>query len=209
MIAIAACFRIEARWVRRTDGLRVVKVPMGQRASDGLSASLSGEDPRILISAGVSGGLTTSVRLGDIAVARTIEHQGMTIRIDERLIECAEAAMHRNDRRWSIGDCLCTDAVVCTAEEKAALGQSGAIAVDMESGPLARWAEEHDVPFLSVRVILDPVEMALPFSQDLPLWRSVLAHPVAAVRVGRMARVAGRALGAALNDVADVLREAP
>ena len=206
---IAACFPTETRWVRRIDGLRIVKVPMGQRAPDGLPAPLGGEDPRILISAGVSGGLTTNVRLGDIAIARTIEHQGTRIRIDERLVDHAEAAMHRTGRRWSIGECLCTDAVVCTAEEKAALGQSGAIAVDMESGPLARWAEEHDVPFLSVRVILDPVEMALPFSQDRPLWRSVLAHPVAVARVGRMARVAGQALGAALNDLVDVLREAP
>ena len=110
-------------------------------------------------------------------------------------------------RRWSSGGFACVDAVIGAPAAKAALGRGGAIAVDMESGPVGRWAEANGVPFISVRAILDSLKCAVPFDAAAPAWRGVLRHPVHTVRLGGRAVVAGRALGAALGDVLTALRK--
>ena len=207
MIMIAACFPIETRWIRRTDGVRIVRVPMGARAPEGLPATVGGDGPRVLISAGFSGGLDAAARTGDLILADSIVHNGERLAIDARLLERARASLRTDQRRIAVGPTLCTDRVVRGPEEKRELGAPGEIAVDMESGPIARWAIGHGVPFLSVRVILDPLTLSVPFASGVPFWRSAIAHPAAAVRVARMASCAARALGPALADVADALEE--
>jgi adenosylhomocysteine nucleosidase len=53
--------------------------------------------------------------------------------------------------------------VVGTRTEKASLQQqTGAVAVDMESGAIARRARAHNLPFLAVRAIADPAMMDFP-----------------------------------------------
>jgi adenosylhomocysteine nucleosidase len=53
--------------------------------------------------------------------------------------------------------------VVGTRTEKASLHQqTGAVAVDMESGAIARRARAHNLPFLAVRAIADPAMMDFP-----------------------------------------------
>ncbi len=53
--------------------------------------------------------------------------------------------------------------IVVTAEAKRALWLStGAAAVDMESGAVARVAQAHGLPFAVLRVICDPAERTLP-----------------------------------------------
>ena len=151
MIVIAACFSIETRWVCRTDGLRIVRVPMGQQAPDGLPASLGEEQPRILISTGFSGGLTEAGRTGDMVLAESIDHAGTEVAVDAELLQRAKAALQAADRRLTCGHTVCVDRIAAGLQEKRTLGATGALAVDMESGPLAQWAEAHDVPFLSVR----------------------------------------------------------
>lgn len=207
MIVIAACFPIETRKVRPTGGLRIVRVPMGARASEGLAARMSGDALQLLISAGFSGGLARGARTGDLVLAESIEHNGEKLVIDAGLLKRAEKALRAEGQRPKTGPMLCTTSVIESPREKTRLGESGAIAVDMESGPLCRWAGEHDVPFLSVRVILDPVEMRVLFPSERPMWRSAIAHPLATIRVGVAARHAARALGPALNGVAAALEE--
>ena len=73
----------------------------------------------------------------------------------------------------------------------------------MESGPLARWAGDRGIPFLAVRVVLDPSETDLPFSGGAPLWTAVLGHPLAAARVARDAIAVGRVLGKAVNTLTE------
>lgn len=140
-------------------------------------------------------------------LAESIEHNGERLVIDAGLLKRAENAIRAKGRRPKTGPTMCATSVIESPREKARLGESGAIAVDMESGPLCRWAEERDVPFLSVRAILDPVEMAVPFPSERPMWRSAMAHPLAAARIGLAARHAARALGPALNGVAAALEE--
>jgi hypothetical protein len=65
-------------------------------------------------------------------------------------------------RKLHIGSILTSPRVLVRASEKRAAGATGALAVEMEAGPLARWAGRHGVPFVHLRVVLDPVSSSLP-----------------------------------------------
>jgi nucleoside phosphorylase len=78
--------------------------------------------------------------------------------------------------------------VLFTPEDKAEQGRTtGAIAVEMESGVHAAFATARGLPFLALRVILDPVGMALPIVKGLTtpdgdmrpfkVVSHVIAHP--------------------------------
>jgi adenosylhomocysteine nucleosidase len=58
---------------------------------------------------------------------------------------------------------LSTDAIVATVEEKRRLRQqTGAVAVDMESGAVAWVGSMHGIPFAVLRAICDPANSTLP-----------------------------------------------
>jgi hypothetical protein len=57
---------------------------------------------------------------------------------------------------------LTSDRVLASVADKRAGAAMGAVAVEMEAGPLARWAAAHSVPFFHLRVVLDPAASALP-----------------------------------------------
>jgi nucleoside phosphorylase len=69
------------------------------------------------------------------------------------------------DQPWqlAIGPILTSDRVLASAAEKRVAGATGALAVEMEAGPLARWARDRDVHFAHLRVVLDPL--------DATVWR--------------------------------------
>jgi adenosylhomocysteine nucleosidase len=81
------------------------------------------------------------------------------------------------------------DAIVATTVDKQRLYEAtGAVAVDLETGIVARAAAGHGVPFAVLRAICDPAERALPPAALTALdargvigtWRvlaSVAAHP--------------------------------
>jgi hypothetical protein len=61
------------------------------------------------------------------------------------------------------GSLLTSPRILFTPEDKAEQGRvTGTIAVEMESGVHAAFAAARGLPFLALRVILDPVGMALP-----------------------------------------------
>jgi hypothetical protein len=55
-----------------------------------------------------------------------------------------------------------TSIVSSSKEKKQLHAITGAIALDMESVAVARVAKQHTLPFLTIRVIADPVNMNLP-----------------------------------------------
>lgn len=87
------------------------------------------------------------------------------------------------------GTLLAGVAVLATlGEKRAAFAASGALAVDLESGAVARVAARHGLPFAVLRAVCDPAGRALPPAALAALdsqgaigaWRvlaSVLAHP--------------------------------
>jgi len=110
---------------------------------------------------------------------------------------------------------VCTTEVAGTPEEKRALAGTGALAVDMESYPAARAAVEAGVPWLALRVVLDPLDTSLPaFTREPqrsylgPALIYALSGPRAVVELVQLAgraRRAGASLELALRRLGDAI----
>ena len=200
MILVTACYRIEARWIPRRPGVRVVRTAIGERSRE----TMAGLDieASLLVATGFCGGIDPRFRRGDLFLARSVRHRGEEVRIDPELLARARSALNGGSGGLHVGVGESVDHVL-RPDEKRALAAEGVGAVDMESGPLARWAADRGIPFLSVRVVLDPVEADLPFPADRPFWLSALRRPIAAIRTARDASAAGRTLGTAIDRVTD------
>jgi nucleoside phosphorylase len=203
MILVTACFSLESRWIARRRGVRVVRTAIGERSHEAMDALID-ETPEasLLIAAGYCGGIGPRARKGDLFLASAVHYRGEEIRVDPRLLERARRALDAGPADLHVGLCESVDHVL-GPDEKRALAADGVAAVDMESGPLARWAAGRGIPFLALRVVLDPASTDLPFPTDRPLWISVVRHPVAAARTARRAIAAARELGTAVNTAVD------
>jgi adenosylhomocysteine nucleosidase len=144
----------EARIGRRS-GLPIAiggGTPQGARVA---AERLLREGARSLISFGLAGGLDPALTPGDLITADTVLSGG-------RLLPC-DAAL-----TWSLGArrvprVLAGDAIVATARDKARLfAESGAAAVDLESGAVAELATEAGVAFAVLRAICDGADRNLP-----------------------------------------------
>jgi len=196
MIVVTACYLPERMWIARRPGVRIVRTPSG-RAAPGPLDRTSGVGA--LIATGFCGGLDPALRPGEIAIADEIEDAGGRIPIDPRLVERAEAAARRTGRAYAIGRFACAERIAAAPDEKRTLAErTGAIAVDLESGPLARWAAGRRVPFVVVRAVLDRRDERLPFG-GAPEAGSIRI----AVRALSAGRAAGRAVAALAADLAE------
>ena len=203
MILVTACFSIESRWIARRPEVRVVRTAMGERAREtmeGLGSEMP--DASLLIATGFCGGIDARIRRGDLFLARFVRHRGQEIRVDPGLLKWARNALHGGSAGLHVGPCASVDHVLRPAEKRT-LAADGVTAVDMESGPLARWAADRGTPFIALRVVLDPADVDLPFSADHPFWISAVRRPVAAARAARHAVAAGRVLGTAVDALID------
>jgi nucleoside phosphorylase len=205
MIAVAAAYRIETRWMREIDGARCVRTAVGERAPEALDAFAEAHEVSTVVSAGFCGGLGADLESGDLVLADVVRHRGEEILVSPRLLEVARAiladAVH-------VGACESVSRVA-DGPRKRALAQGGALSVDMESGPLSRWARSRKIPFLSLRVVFDPVGADIPLDIDGTSIGAALRHPVWSLRAARWAFPAGRALGCALNELLPALKEGP
>lgn len=201
MIFVGACFPIEARWIQRGDGVRIVRLPMGERAPSGLVGQAMDGASDLLLSAGFSGGLDPKLRTGNVIIPSAIQHRGDEIKIDGQILARIRSALTDTGRSVDVGTVVCIDHVA-SPDEKRSLGRKGTLAVDMETGPLARWADERGVRFLAVRSILDTVDRPVEFDEETSIWRSLARHPGSAIVLGYRAFIAGRSLGGVVNVVA-------
>lgn len=207
MIAVTTAYSIEARWIRRGAGVRVVRTPVGERSGEVMDDLVGSETPVVLVASGFCGGLAAGLRVGDLVLSDVIRHRGEEIVVDAEILDRARRALERDGHPCRLGPCASV-AGVADLGTKRKLARSGAVSVDMESGPLAGWAKRRNVPFVSLRAVLDPIDIHLPFSIEEPVVISVFRHPISALRAGRAATRAGRALGRALNDLIPALEEA-
>ena len=203
MIAVAACYPIETRWVVPPDGVRLVRTPIGERAADALETFEGREPVSLLVSTGFCGALKPELRAGDLVLADVVRHRGEEILISTDLLRRVRDALGDGAR---VGACESVPAVV-DVERKRALAPKGGVSVDMESGPLARWAADRGVPFLSVRVVLDRLDSDLPFSPDRSATATFVRHPIRGIQVAWAAAGAARRLGDALNGLWPALKE--
>jgi hypothetical protein len=123
---------------------------------------------------GWCGGLTPGLGVGDLVLADATvsEAEGGQITRIAHLppgplrVEVRRVAQELG-RLLVVGPVLTSSRVLVSLEQKRRGAASGALAVEMEAGPLAHWAMLRGLPFVHLRVVLDPLESALP-STDLP-----------------------------------------
>lgn len=135
-----------------------------QRAERALSWAGEIVAPQAVVATGCAGGLAPSFRTGDLLIAEEIHtpeglRQATSAEWVERYSRAAEASGCASRR----GRLLASSSLLMSIEEKARMGSaSGALAVAMEEGAIAAWAADRGVDLASVRVILDPAEVAIP-----------------------------------------------
>jgi adenosylhomocysteine nucleosidase len=164
-----------------------------------------------LVSFGLCGGLDPALAPGDLVVSARV--------IGEGLHALADPALSQALGGGADGATFAATGPVATATGKAALAARGAVAVDLESGEVARAALRASVPFAVLRAVCDPAGFDLPPAALLalgadgriaagPLARSLLARPSQIPALLRLARAAAAARAALLRRVGDVGRGA-
>lgn len=115
------------------------------------------EGATALVSFGFAGGLAPDVAAGSILVPRSVLTTMGCVDCDETLVRRLGGPLE--------GLLLGSDAVVTSVAEKARLfAETGAAAVDLESGAVAMYASAHDIPFAALRVVCDPFDRTLPLA---------------------------------------------
>jgi len=206
MIIVTAPSLAERIWIPRVSGVRCVHTPMGVGAGDSLSRSLQGLDtPDALVSTGFCGGLFSDATIGTVVIGNTIDYEGKQITVDASLVKRARRALTTANLPFLVGKIVTTRSVVKSLQKKKNLARTGAIAVDMESGPLARVALAAGIGFLPLRVVLDTRDRPLLFNADRYDLLVALAHPICTLQLLRTVIIAGRVIGRAIAAIATEL----
>jgi nucleoside phosphorylase len=164
----------------RGNALTLVECGVGPERAARITSWLGEVDEVWLV--GVAGGLVEGLETGDVLLADSI------IAGSERLpCEAGAELRARLGEGVRVGPLLSSARALIPPEEKrAAAARTGALAVEMEAAPLARWAAGRGVRFVHLRVILDPVDSTLYGTEEAgdgrgrfrPLIGSFyLAHP--------------------------------
>jgi adenosylhomocysteine nucleosidase len=165
----------------------------------GAARAVSAEEPRLVISCGFCGALDPRLDAGDLVLATSVRDEGGDeVAAPSASLEKARRAL--SGLRVFEGQILCTTSVAATPAEKLALASSGAIALDMETHPIARAAARAGIPWLAVRAVIDPADSTLPAfvrepqqSYIAPALRHALSGPRRAMEMVRIAAQARRA----------------
>lgn len=162
MLGIVAALEMERRWIRPPKPLVELSGIGAKRATDAARRLLD-RKATALVSWGVAGGLDPDLVPGTVMLPETVLcSDGSSIGVDPGWRNRLHARVE--DQVVTSGSSLLESAQpISTPEEKAALHrQTGAGAVDMESGAVARIAKEAGIPFIAVRVVVDTAEVCLP-----------------------------------------------
>jgi nucleoside phosphorylase len=194
-------------------GMRAVVRAVG--LGGGAAQLIATERPRMVISCGLAGALKPQLAPGSLVLASSVrDESGDTIVASETLVRATRQALV-DHAPVTEGELLSATRVAATRDEKHALAGPGRVAVDLESWAAARAAARAKIPWLALRVVVDPLESDLPaFARDphhgylLPALRHALRGPRAIVdlaRLGLRADTAIRALQQALIHLAPTL----
>lgn len=156
-LLICTALVIEARALRRglaTEETRVIRTGMGPRAAARAAARLPAGDA--LAVTGFCGALDEGLRPGEVLVASEVRFEGGTLPCPSAWPLARELARAGLPAR--IGRLVTCDHIV-TGAERRRLAAEGALAVDMETGPLARAVP--GLPFAALRVVADVAGLPL------------------------------------------------
>lgn len=182
----SAAVRAHLRYVRRQHK-GVWRAVAGQRTihviTSGLGIHRTQETLRrfidtpfsAIVSVGCAGALLPALTTGQLILAPEVYMRSMASEdrierfpLDTGLLAHARMAAARAAVPVAEGPLLTSVVPLLTPEEKLRQGEAtGAIAVEMESGAHAAFAQARGLPFLALRIILDSVDMALPVTAGL------------------------------------------
>lgn len=163
--AVLTGVETEAACLAGHDGLRVACSGADAMAAERLAGRLVADGARALVSFGLCGGLDATARPGTLLLPDTVVlTEGDTVAVTAAWrARVARAAAAAGCRALSDGRMAESRSVVASAPDKQRLAAAtGAVAVDMESGAVARVAVRHGLPFLVVRAVADPAERTIP-----------------------------------------------
>lgn len=159
----------------------------------GLVVGISGGDPAAahtlakdfltrgcagLISFGIAGGLSPRLQPGSLVIATAVVEDGKTYACHPGWVDRLRARLVTA----YVGPVAATAGVVRTAAEKTTLHQeTQALAIDLESGAVARAAQAMGRPFAVIRVVADPAQRTLPCSALVGLGKDGSPRPLAVI----------------------------
>jgi nucleoside phosphorylase len=183
-----------------------------ERARQAVIAAARAFGARAVWSLGFAGGLTDTLRPGDLVCPSAVLDDGRPAEAPlatDAPHDAMCAALRRAQLPVVSGTLITVGAALRTPEEKrAAHRRGGAVAVEMEAAGVAQAARELGIPWAALKVIVDAVGDPLPSSLarctsaegDLR-WSALLAGALEGrrfwrplLRLGRASRVAGRNL---------------
>ncbi|MFQ5827944.1 MAG: hypothetical protein ACE5JD_02130 [Candidatus Methylomirabilia bacterium] len=170
---------------------RLVVAPMGLGARflpDRWPALAAEFSPDLVISGGTCGALDPSLNVGDLVLAREVlTPRGNSLPVSSGVVEVLARAATAAGSLARLGTLLCAEKVMTSPEAKSERWHAtGAIAVDLESGPILEFARRRGLSAGVIRGVSD--------SADQPLAPELLdlVTPAGGLRPGR-------ALGLALT----------
>ncbi|MEO8602448.1 MAG: hypothetical protein ABI629_07730 [bacterium] len=172
------------------DEVVVIKTGVGPAHAATAAAALDLRDTALVISTGCAGGLDPRLRAGDLVLASTVLDGETAWSTDAVVRARAVTVASTAHLRVSQGAIRCSASVLVSPADKARAAGGGAVAVEMEGGPIAAAAAATQVPFISVRAVLDSADEDLqvlthftnPLSgnlRPLALVQHVFSHPEA------------------------------
>jgi hopanoid-associated phosphorylase len=157
--------------------------------------ALAGAGARGIISFGTAGGLSPSLRPGDVVVGESVLTANSRLKTSAAWSKSLLKALPHAHHVPIFG----AEAPVLSLLEKEALWSgTGAAAVDMESRFSAELAMTYGIPYAVLRVIIDPAERSIPLSamagvrsngttDVLAVLRSVMRRPREVASIIRLA----------------------
>ena len=153
-IGVVVGLAMEARPARPLGGV----IAAGGGTAEGVETAaeaLAAGGVSALVSFGLAGGLDPRLKPGHLLIPRAVLAAGETWPTDP--------ALARSLGGPTVELILGEGAVVTSAAAKHQLWRTtGAAAVDLESGAVARVAARHDLPFAALRAVCDPAARTLP-----------------------------------------------
>jgi adenosylhomocysteine nucleosidase len=155
------------------DRLLVAYSGAGRENAQSAAELLVAKGATRLISWGCAAALSASLKPGDLVLADELfDAEGCR---DAKF--CVSTEWHSYVKKLLLSDIIVHTG--CLAESKNIVSSSkdkkqrqsitGAVALDMESVAIAKVAKQHELPFLAIRVIADPVNMNIPLAINYSL----------------------------------------
>lgn len=165
--ALGGVRRVPAAGFARWRGLAgdtpvwVVKTGVGiERAGTAVGAAPA--EARLVVSTGCAGGLQPDLSAGDLVIAAAVlDAAGAALPADAALCDAARRSAATAGIPARDGLLRCSPTLLTGVADKRAAARGGAVAVEMEGAPIARWSAERGLPFLAVRAVLDGAGQSL------------------------------------------------